>query len=314
VTLKVPAVRTASILILPILALAAAACSAAADPPKTATVALPAPPPATTVAADRAPEPRPLRGFESMDLDKREQRMLWATLSQLYAPCASEAVSIQQCLEESRPCAACAPAARLIATKIKEGATADQVRDLYGVRFGNNVKQVDVADSPARGAPDAPVTIMVWSDFECPHCRHAMPILDKVIEKRSAQVRLVHKFYPLRQHLRAEPAARAAIAAKNQGKYWEMERVLFDHQSDLQDADLLKYAKELKLDLNRFKADMAAEATTKIIERDHADAERAGLNGTPFILVNGREFDTTYFHLEPDLDAWVKLELELLGK
>jgi len=173
---------------------------------------------------------------------------------------------------------------------------------------------VDVAGSPARGPADAPVTIVVWSDFECPHCKHTLPILDRVFEKHAPRVRLVHKFYPLRQHSHAEPAARAAIAAQNQGRYWEMERKLFDHQEELSDSDLVHYAEELKLDLGRFKADLGAERTTKILERDHQDAERAGLSGTPFILVNGREFDSAHFHADPDLDDWVSLELELVGK
>ena len=190
----------------------------------------------------------------------------------------------------------------------------EEARALYGVRFGNAVKQVDAADSPARGPADAPVTIMVWSDFECPHCKHTLPIVERVFEKHSPQVRLVHKFYPLRQHLRAEPAARAAIAAQNQGRYWEMERKLFDHQDELTDADLAHYAEELKLDKARFNADLVAERTGKILERDHQDAERAGLSGTPFILINGREFDSAHFHADPDLDDWVSLEIELLAK
>jgi protein-disulfide isomerase len=155
---------------------------------------------------------------------------------------------------------------------------------------------------------------MVWSDFQCPHCRHALPVIDQVVERHAAQVRLVHKFYPLKQHPRAAVAARAAIAAYRQGRYWEMERMIFDHQDDLSEADLDQFAKDLKLDLARFHADMASPKTARMLERDHADAERAGLEGTPFILINGREFDTTHFHVNLDLDAWVTLELELSAR
>ncbi len=244
----------------------------------------------------------------------RDQAVFWQLVSQLYAPCSSEAVSIRQCLEEARPCAACLPAARLLGDKIKGGADAEQARDLYAARFGSNLKQVDAAESPSRGPADAPVTIMVWSDFECPHCKHALPIVERVFEKHSPRVRLVHKFYPLRQHTHAAAAARAAIAAQNQGRYWEMERTLFDHQEEQSESDLDHYAEELKLDMKRFHEDMAAERTGKILERDHDDAEKAGLTGTPFILINGREFDTAHFHPDPDLDDWVALELELVGK
>jgi protein-disulfide isomerase len=141
-----------------------------------------------------------------------------------------------------------------------------------------------------------------------------MPVIDKVLKRHQPKVRLVHKFYPLRQHTHAAMAARAAIAAQNQGKYWEMERLLFDNQEAQEDRDLDRYAKEVGLDLKRFHADMAADRTAKIIARDHDDAERAGLTGTPFILINGREFDGQHFHINLDLDAWVDLEIELAEK
>ncbi len=257
-----------------------------------------------------ADDPRDLPGLSPPELSLREKRVWWQLLSELYAPCQSEAVSIRQCVEDARPCAACKPAALLLADKVKEGVTPAQARDLYGARFGPNVVQVAAADSPARGPADAPVTIMVWSDFECPHCRLAMPLIDHVVEKYAPKVRLVHKFYPLRQHTHAEGAARAAIAAQNQGRYWEMERTLFAHQDEQGEADLERYARDLGLDVRRWKADKDADRTSKILERDHADAERAGLTGTPFILVNGRPFESG-FHVDPDLDAWVGLELEL---
>jgi len=93
-----------------------------------------------------------------------------------------------------------------------------------------------------------------------------------------------------------------------------MERVLFDHQDEQTDTDLARYAQELKLDMKRWKADLEADRTTKILERDHEDAERAGLAGTPYILVNGREFDGALFHVATDLEPWVQLELELARK
>jgi protein-disulfide isomerase len=294
------------------LALALAACSGSTPTPPAEPARAPAPT-AFEVPADDTPPPKPLPGLGDIELGRREAALFGQLVSELYAPCPSQAVSLKQCVEESRACAACRPAARLLATKVKEGITAEQGRGIYKARFGSDLKQIPIADSPARGPAEAVVTIVVFSDFECPHCRHTMPILDRAFERFSPRIRLVHKFYPLRQHFHAEGAARAAIAAQNQGKYWEMERTLFEHQSDLTDADLDKYAKELGLDLKRFRSDMQSERTSKILARDHDDGERAGLTGTPFILVNGREFDNTYFHVDPDLDAWIKLELDLAG-
>jgi predicted DsbA family dithiol-disulfide isomerase len=280
----------------------------------TPTVNLPGPQGVTPPGAAAPGDPTALPGVDTKDLTGREFRLWWNLTHQLYAPCPDQAVSVAQCVKESRSCAACVPAAQLLANKVRDGGTADDLRATYAARFGPNLKKVDVADSPARGPADAPVTVMVWSDFQCPHCRMTLPILDKVFDKYAPRVRLVHKFYPLQAHTHAEGSARAAIAAQNQGKYWEMERLLFGHQDAQTQGDLDNYAKELKLDLQKFHADMSAEKTTKIIDRDRADADKAGLNGTPFILINGREFDLTYFHPDRDLDAWVALELELLGK
>src|SRR5262249_54242008 len=150
--------------------------------------------------------------------------------------------------------------------------------------------------------------------FECPACGFAMPLIDKVFEKYSPHVRLVHKFYPLvHHHVHAEEAARAAIGALKQGRYWEMERLLFENQSALTEADLMTYAAQIKLDLDRLRADMKSDATRQMIERDKADADRAGLQGTPFILINGREFDLEYFRPDSELDSWVAMEIDLMG-
>ena len=300
---------------LSILAFTFAACASPAAPPADAplpalTAALPGPPGAPPLPA-REPAPAPLPGLSDISLDGREASTFWQLVSQLYAPCPAEAVSIRQCIEESRPCGACKPAARLLAQKVQEGIAIEGLREIYGLRFGPDVHRVDVADSPARGPADAPVTILVWSDFECPHCRHAMPVLDRALDKHAPNVRLVHKMYPLSQHTNAKHAARAAIAAHAQGKYWEMERVLFAHQSDQTEADVEKYAKEIGLDMARFHRDLQSPKTTKILERDHADAERSGLAATPFVLVNGREIRHEYFKLGTDLDAWIELEIAM---
>lgn len=252
-----------------------------------------------------------LAGLESLDLAGREKRLFSLLISQIYSPCADQTATLLECIQEARPCGACKPAVLLLASKIKEGATADQLRDLYALRFGADRKVIDPADSPSRGASNAPVTIVVWSDFECPACRHAMPILARAVEKHAPHVRLIHKFYPLRQHAHAEEAARAAIAAHNQNKYWEMEEVLFAHQDAQSEKDLVGYAKDLKLDLKRFVDDLAADRTNQVLARDHRDADQAGLSATPFILINGRKFELDFFHFDSDLDPWIDTEVAL---
>lgn len=292
-----------------------AGCSATSGGPEFAPrepVAMPGPAGAAPLAAPSG-APEGLPGVDTSDLVARERHTWWQLVSQLYAPCSDQAVSIAQCVREQRPCAACLPAARLVASQIRAGASAADAQAAYGERFGPDVKTIDLADSPSRGPEGAPVQVVVWSDFECPACKRAMPLLDAVFEKHSPGVRLVHKLYPLKAHKRGEPAARAAFAAKEQGRYWQMERLLFENQKALEDQDLLGYAKKLGLDLPRFQADMASPRAGEVIARDRAAADKAGLKGTPFIMINGRELDLNLFSLQTDLEPWIATEIELAG-
>ncbi len=285
--------------------------SEALPDPNAEPVKMPGPANAPLPVAGGAPVELP--GVDTSNLSRREQELFSRLVSQLYSPCAKDAVSLAQCVRENRSCVACKPAVKLIADKVHEGALAEQAQTVYGIRFGPNVKQIDVADSPSKGPENAPVTVVEWFDFECPHCKLTKPILDRLVAEHAGKVRLVVKFYPLHSHARAEPAARAAIAAQNQGRFWEMEQVLFSHGSELQDTDLLGYARDLRLDMARFATDMKSSKTDAILARDRADAEKLGLNGTPFIFINGREFELGLFHIESDLDPWVELELKLKG-
>ena len=283
------------------------------DPAAGEAVALPGPANAPPLKAAGG-EPEELPGIDTSQLSRREKELAWRMVTQLYSPCAREAVSLAACVKEQRPCASCVPSVKLLVDKIHEGASSEQAQTVYGTRFGPTVKQVDLADSPSEGAPDAPVTIVEWFDFECPHCKIAGPVLEKLVEKHPKGVRLVQKFFPLKQHPRADVAARSAWAAQQQGKYWEMERTLFAHQDALTDQDLEKYAADLKLDVKRWKADMTSSKAADVVARDRDQADKLGLSGTPFILIDGREFDLGLFHFESDLEPWVELELQLVGR
>jgi protein-disulfide isomerase len=248
----------------------------------------------------------------SGELSGREKATLERLLDETFAPCPDQAVTIAACLAEKRACRACEPAARFLADRVKSGSPRSDIQRAYGLRFGNDVRRVDVADSPVRGPENAPITIMIWSDFECPACGRIVPTVERIAEKHGQKVRLVHKLYPLKdKHPHAEMAARAAIAAQRQGKFWEMEKLLFDNQKELGEGKIEGFAKDLGLDMGRFRADMKDAAAARIIARDQVDADRSGLTGTPFILINGREFDLGLFRPEPDLEAWIATELEL---
>jgi protein-disulfide isomerase len=172
-----------------------------------------------------------------------------------------------------------------------EGYDRPTLEEHYRGRFGKpSAAAPSTDDAPSRGAPMAKVTIVEFSDFQCPHCGAAHPELVRLLREREGSVRLVYKYFPLSGHPDAMPAARAAEAARMQGKFWEMHDRLFEHQSDLKDEDLKKYAQELGLDMARFEADRASDAVQKRIEASKAEGEKLGVAATPTFFVDGRQF------------------------
>jgi protein-disulfide isomerase len=233
-----------------------------------------------------------LPGVDTSPMTPRGRHAWSALVSSLFAPCPEVPVSVAQCVLENRPCGACTRAAKWVAHAVRDGASDAQITHAYKERFDPaGVKTLPLDGSPTRGPDDAPVTIFEFADFECPHCAMAVPMLDAVMEAHPGKVRLVYKSYTLPFHQHGEPAARAAFAAGAQGKFWEMEHLLFERQQHLEDADLERYAGMLRLDIAKWKSDMDAPAIKTRLADDHKLGEELNLKGTPTIYVNGRELD-----------------------
>ncbi|MGE0326896.1 MAG: DsbA family protein [Polyangiaceae bacterium] len=252
-----------------------------------------------------------LPGVDTAELTRREQRE-WSTyVSDLLAPCPDQPVSIAQCVKEARKCDGCKPAADFLLTQVRRGRTRSQAEAAFRVRFSTDeVKPVEIGDSPVKGAKDAPVTVVEWADYECPHCGMMAPILDALVERFPGQVRFVFKNYPLAIHEHAEMAARAAVAAGKQGKFWEMHDLLFKNQASFTN-DFAGFAKQLNLDIKKFLKDIDSEEVADAVAKDKKEADKLGLEGTPMIYINGRNFTSGYFDTKEDLDDFVKLEIKL---
>jgi protein-disulfide isomerase len=239
-----------------------------------------------------APKEIVLPGVDTSAMTARERHEWSSLVSELYAPCANVPVSVATCVQEKRACGTCLKAAKWLAMAVRDGAGEDQVHRAYKERFDpSSAKTLPLDGSPTKGAEDAPVTMVEFADFECPHCRLAVPAVDAVLAAHPGKVRLVYKFAALPSHQHAEPAARAAYAAGRQGKFWEMEHLLFERQEHLEDADLERYARVLKLDIAQWKSDMSSQATKDRVDQDKKLFQDLNLKGTPTIYVNGRELD-----------------------
>ena len=173
-------------------------------------------------------------------------------------------------------------------------------------QFKNPVK-IDIGNSPVKGNPAAKVTIVEFSDFECPFCTRGKSTMDEVLKAYPNDVKVVFKNLPLPFHQNAVPAAKAALAAGKQGKFWEMHDKLFENQRELTAENFEKFAKELSLDLSKFKADMNDPEIDKQIEADKKLAEAHGIQGTPGFFVNGVAVKGAYPfpHFKTIIDRWL---------
>jgi len=148
--------------------------------------------------------------------------------------------------------------------------------------------QVATAGRPERGGAKAPVTIVEFSDYQCPFCKRGEDSVQKVVDTYGDKVRVVFRDYPLPFHERARPAAEAANCANAQGKFWPYNKKLFANQNALSDDNLKAYAKDLGLDTAKFDECYAKKPFSAAIDKDLADGVSAGVNGTPAFFINGR--------------------------
>jgi protein-disulfide isomerase len=164
-----------------------------------------------------------------------------------------------------------------------------QLREKYKVTIALKPPKVEVADggAPSKGPANAPVTIIEFSDYECPFCKRAEPTVEQVVAAYPDKVRLVYRHYPLPFHKAARPAAEAAACANAQGKFWEYHDKIFEAPA-LDDATFKKIAGEVGLDQAKFDSCLANKEQAAAVDKDIADASAVGVRGTPAFFINGR--------------------------
>ncbi|HTH51035.1 MAG TPA: thioredoxin domain-containing protein, partial [Pyrinomonadaceae bacterium] len=150
------------------------------------------------------------------------------------------------------------------------------------------VEQISAGTSPARGPAGAPVTVIMFSDFQCPACSATHPILTKVLDQYPGKIRFIVRDFPLESlHENAMHAALAAAAANKQGKFFEYIEILYKNQAALDDDSLKKYAAQIGLNAQQFEIDFKSDATAAEVKKDIADGEKYRISGTPTIFIGG---------------------------
>ncbi len=147
---------------------------------------------------------------------------------------------------------------------------------------------ISTEGQPMKGNPSAPVTIVEFTDFQCPSCAQAQPIIEQTLKQFDGKVNLVVRDFPLEKHTEAFKAAEAAEAARAQGKYWEYIALLFQNQAALSQDKLKEYAAQLKLEQKQFGSALDEGKFADNVQRDVQEGLRLGVAGTPTLFVNGR--------------------------
>lgn len=169
----------------------------------------------------------------------------------------------------------------------------------------NKVYTIPVDNSPVKGNPEAKVTIVEFSDFQCPYSQRFHPAVAETLKSYPQDVKYILKNFPLQFHPNARPAAKAALAAREQGKYWEMTELLFAHGKELSEGKYKELAGQLGLDVKKFMKDYQEKDAEweRLITEDMATAAKIDVRGTPTFYINGKKTQAR------DLESW-KAEVE----
>jgi len=297
--------------------LGAATCSnsngkAAADPAKPLTST----PTAAPAGKQAAPPPTPaapaITTFPKADLaglTDKQKALFAAVANDEFCPCDCP-VTLAACLQDKSNCPAAPLMAEAITRSIRLGMPADMLREevTEGFSGGYSAKKNNLIMDGygAQGPASAPIVIVEYSDFECPHCAEAAPLLKSLVKKYPGEVRLVFKHFPLSGHVMAKDAAVAVEAAGRQGRFWEMHDKVFANQLTLSPESIRALARGIGLDMKRFEADIVDPTLAGRVEASRKEGETLGINSTPSVFVNGRRFGL--HRSEDNFDTRIRME------
>jgi protein-disulfide isomerase len=241
-----------------------------------------------------------LPGVDLTGLTAAQKTKLLKLLREQACTCGCD-MKLAECRMVDPKCSYSASLAQVMLTAIKEGKSdEDAIAAAKASQFGHppdpgkildDPISIPVAGSPVTGPANAPITIVEFSDFQCPYCAVATPAIEEVLRAYPKQVKLIFKEYPLEQHPQAPLAASAALAAFKQHKFWEMHDLLFANNTRLSRTNILGFANQLGLDMKQFETDMNSTEVHETVTRDVQDGDKAGVEGTPTLFVNGQKYN-----------------------
>jgi protein-disulfide isomerase len=248
----------------------------------------------------------PLQGIDISPLSTDKQQLFYKLIGSLSSPC-GKAHSLRTSYTQDTSCKRAPFAVRYVAALISDEGTESMVREEYEKKYKADAAKVklDYSKAPRIGNDDAPIRLVEFFDYQCPHCQAFKPMLEAVAHAEEGKVVEYFMMFPLEKHPDAKSAAQAATAANQMGKFKEMHDLLFSRSPQHSKEAVIGYAKELGLDTAKFEQLYNAAATQ--VASDIAQGDAAGVDSTPTLFFNDRKYEGP---LHPKYIAmWIEEEL-----
>lgn len=232
-----------------------------------------------------------LPGTSAHEIAELAQKDLSSLMNEGPCPCDPQQ-TLLQCIQ-AKTCPAATALAEFGVQKYKEGLGSEQVAEAVINKFIADFTppaEFDLSKTAFKGSANAPITVVEFADFECPHCALMAGIMGEVLKERPKSIKLYFKQFPLPFHQLAPLASKATIAAHKQGAFWPMHDLIFSQQANLKESSFIEFAEQLGLNLMVFRADFASEEVSKQVESEKAEGAKAGLQGTPTLYFNGKMY------------------------
>jgi len=241
-----------------------------------------------------------LPGVDMKGLSPAQQKIALSILRDSTCPCGCP-MQLAQCRVEDPACGQSTTLANLVVEAAAANKSAAEIRKILADsplvkaasqrdRILLDPVSINILGAPVKGPAGAKVTIVEFSDFQCPFCVKAIPELDALMKAFPNDVRLVYKQFPLDTHSQAALAARASLAAHAQGKFWPLHDKMYANSRAINRETVLEWAKGVGLDMVKFTKVFDAAETQSAVARDLADGSRAGVNATPTLYINGKKY------------------------
>lgn len=243
-------------------------------------------------------------GVDLSKLDETQKQRFFSVLNTESSAC-DKPHSLAVSLRDDGECRNSMHVAQFIADRLAAGAMpADIKLDIDALVDALTPKDIPTEGRPVYGNERAPITLVVFADFQCPMCKAEVPELREAVDNHKGRVKLVFKHFPLPMHEHGEAAAKAGEAAHLQGKFWRMHDQLFAHQEQLGPEQIEAYAAAAGLDVEQFKADLTSDEVAETVAADKKAGKDLKIGGTPTVFVNGRL--VTHLMWGGELDKWIE--------